>query len=103
MARYRNTSSGVVVDVTTRPTWDRWEKLDGTHSATDQGEESPTTDQGEESPTTDQGEISVPEGVPDGVPSKTASRAEWASYAAANGIEPGTMTRAELQAAVAGL
>lgn len=92
MTRFRNISSGVEVDVPSRPSWDRWEKLDGTHAVL------PDDDAPDDEPA---GDPSVPGG--DGVPDVTASRAEWAAYAATKGIEPGTLTRAQLRTAVAGL
>ena len=101
MTRFRNISSGVEVDVPSRPSWDRWEKLDGTHAVLPD-DDAPDDDAPDDEPAGDPaGDPSVPGG--DGVPDVTASRAEWAAYAATKGIEPGTLTRAQLRTAVAGL
>ena len=99
MARFRNVRTGSIVNVPSLPVWDDWESLDEIL-------DSPVVDEqeaeGEESPEGDveQAPVPAPVASEDGRPSASASRKYWANFAESLGIDPGSMTRGELIAAV---
>lgn len=64
--------------------------------------DAPAAPEDTEQADTERAEPDTPGEAPEGAPKPYASRGEWAKYAESVGLEPGDMTKAQIQAAVAG-